>query len=329
MTTHAIRQHQFGGPDVLRYEEVPDPEPSPGQVRIAVRAAGVHLLDTSIRQGTSFGPFGPPELPMTPGREVAGVVDQLGAGTDPSWLGRPVVVHLGQASGGYASTVVAAAEDVFPLGDEPDFAAAVAMVGTGRTALGILETAEPTADDVALVTAAAGGLGALLVQALRAAGATVVGAAGGPAKVRVVEQLGADLAVDYTEDDWPDRVRKVLDGRGVTLVLDGVGGAIGRSAFELASPGGRMVLFGYSDGAPMPLDAEDLFASGVTVTAAVGPRMMGRPGGIRGLAQQALAELAAGRLTPLVNPPFALADAAAAHRALEGRGTTGKVVLVP
>ena len=147
--------------------------------------------------------------------------------------------------------------------------------------------------------------------------------------MRVVEQLGADLAVDYSEDGWPDRVRKVLDGRGVTLVLDGVGGAIGRSAFELASPGGRMVLFGYSDGAPMPLDAEDLFASGVTVTAAVGPRMMGRPGGIRGLAQQALAELAAGRLTPLVNPPFALADAAAAHRALEGRGTTGKVVLVP
>ena len=90
-----------------------------------------------------------------------------------------------------------------------------------------------------------------------------------------------------------------------------------------------MVLFGYSAGAPMPLDAEDLFASGVTVTAAVGPRMMSRPGGIRGLAEQALAELAAGRLTPLVNPPFALADAAVAHRALEGRGTTGKVVLVP
>jgi NADPH2:quinone reductase len=326
---HAIRQHELGGPDVLRHEQLPDPEPGPGQVRVDVRAAGVHLLDTSIRQGTGFGPFGPPELPMIPGREVAGVVDGLGPGADPSWLGRAVVVHLGQASGGYASKAVAAADDVFPLADGTDPVAAVAMVGTGRTALGVLETAEPIDSDVALVTAAAGGLGALLVQALHRAGATVVGVAGGPAKVAVVERLGADVAVDYRQDGWDRVVRKELGDRDVTLALDGVGGAIGRASFELVAPGGRDVLFGYSAGEPTPLDADDLFASGVTVTAAVGPRMMRRPGGIRGLAQQALDELEAGRLTPLVNPPFALADAAAAHRALEARATTGKVVLVP
>src|SRR5215218_4142797 len=99
---HAITQEAFGGPEVLRYAEVPDPELGPGQLRIEVRAAGVHLLDASIRQGTGFGPFGPPELPMVPGREVAGIVDAVGPDTDPGWVGRTVVVHLGPASGGYA-----------------------------------------------------------------------------------------------------------------------------------------------------------------------------------------------------------------------------------
>jgi NADPH2:quinone reductase len=266
---------------------------------------------------------------MTPGREVAGVVDAAADGPGQAWLGRRVVVHLGAASGGYATMAVADVEALFPLADSIDFAAAVAMVGTGRTTVGVVETAEPVAGDVALVTAAAGGIGALLVQALRRAGAIVVGVARGAGKVRVVEGLGAHVAVDYDDDGWPDRVRKALDGRDVTLALDGVGGDIGRSAFELVGAGGRMVLFGYSAGAPMVLTADDLFTTGVTVTAAVGPRMTARPGGIRGLAEQALSELEAGRLVPLVNPPFPLAAAADAHRALEGRATTGKVVLVP
>lgn len=325
----AVRQHEFGDPDVLRFEEVEDLAPSEGQVRIAVEAAGVHLLDTSIRQGTSFGPMAKPELPMIPGREVAGVVDQVGTGADPSWLGRRVVVHLGFTSGGYAEQAVANADTVLPIPDHVTASAAVAMVGTGRTALGVIETAEPRADDVVLVTAAASGLGSLLVQAARSTGATVAGVAGGGEKVRVIEQLGADVAVDYSTGDWADHVRKALDGRDVTLALDGVGGDIGRAAFELVAPGGRMVMFGYASGSAITLSAEDLFSSGVTVTAAVGPRMMSRPGGIQGLAEQALDELAAGRLTPVIHPPFALSDAADAHRAIETRATTGKVVLVP
>ena len=112
---HAIRQHEHGGPDVLRWEEVPDPEPGPGQVRVAVEAAGVHLLDTSIRAGETGGPFPPPELPMTPGREVAGKVDGLGPDADPSWLGRRVVVHLGMASGGYAERAVADQDALFAV----------------------------------------------------------------------------------------------------------------------------------------------------------------------------------------------------------------------
>jgi NADPH2:quinone reductase len=324
---HAIRQHRHGGPDELRWEEVPDPDPGPGQVRIAVEAAGVHLLDTSIRKGETGGPFPPPELPMTPGREVAGVVDRVGPGADGSWHGRRVVAHLGQASGGYAELAVTDEGALFAVPDHVDAASAVAMVGTGRTAMAILDVAAVAADDVVVVTAAAGGLGALLVQAARHAGAFVVGLAGGPDKVRLVEGLGADAAVDYLPADWPDGVAKALDGREVTLALDGVGGEVGRAAFELVAPGGRMVLFGWTAGTPMALSSPDLFASGVTVTAAIGARMLRHPEGIRAFAARALHELAAGHLTPLVTT-FPLADAAGAHHALEGRATTGKVVLV-
>jgi NADPH2:quinone reductase len=325
----AIVQRVFGGPERLVLEEVPDPEPGEGQVRIAVEAAGVHLLDTSIRKGDSGGPMPLPELPMTPGREVAGTVDRLGRGVDPDWLGRRVVAHLGFASGGYASLAVTDVPALIAVADHVSATDAVAMVGTGRTALGILEVADATAADVAVVTSAAGGLGALLVQALKRAGATVVGAVGTAAKVPVVERLGADVVVDYSSPDWTDQARTALGGSEITLAFDAVGGAAGRATFELVAPGGRMVLYGYSSGAPTPLDAADLFARGVTVTAAVGPRMLSRPGGIRELAEQALGELAAGRLQPLVHPPFPLADAAGAHRALESRATTGKVVLVP
>jgi NADPH2:quinone reductase len=325
----AIRQYEFGGPDVLRLETLDDPVPGVGEVAIEVHAAGVHLLDTSIRAGTGFGSLPRPDLPMVPGREVAGVVDAIGPDADDRWLGQRVVVHLGAASGGYASRAAAPADALFALPDNVDFAEAVAMVGTGRTALAILDVAAPRADDVLLVTAAAGGIGSLLVQAGRNAGALVVGAAGGRAKTEIVDRLGADVSVDYDDAAWPDRVREALGDKRITLALDGVGGALGRTAFELVAPGGRMVLFGYSSGAVMPLDAADLFATGVTVSAAIGARIAAKPGGIRAYAQEALDALAAGTLHPLVHPPFALADAAAAHRALESRATTGKVVFVP
>ena len=120
-----------------------------------------------------------------------------------------------------------------------------------------------------------------------------------------------------------------LGERPISVVLDGVGGTIGRQAFELIAPGGRLVLYGYTSGEPTSLDATDLFARGVAVTAAIGPRMMSRPGGIYALAVRAVAELEAGRLVPVVNPPFELDAAGDAHRALVERRTVGKVVLVP
>jgi len=302
---HAIRLHEFGPPENLRYEEVPDPA---GEVVIAVEAAGVHLIDTRIRAGAPGGPFPLPALPMTPGREVAGTVD-----------GRRVVAHLGMASGGYAELAAAPPEALheIPEGLAPDVA--VAAIGTGRTAIGILEVAELTVDDVVLVTAAAGGLGSLFLQAARHAGAFSIGAAGGEHKVA---QLDADLAVDYSRPGWTEGLR---DHR-VTVVLDGVGGELGRAALETLAPGGRIVLYGFASGTPTEITTGDLFRLGIRADAAIGPRILPR---LRELETAALKAAAEGRLVPRVGSSFALAEAAAAHHALETRRTTGKVVLVP
>jgi NADPH:quinone reductase len=325
---HAIVLHEFGPAENLRYEEVQDPRPGPGEVRIAVAAAGVHLIDTVIRTGVQQGPAPLPQLPAIPGREVAGTVDALGSGVDESWLGRRVVAYLGPAGAGYAELALREADALHVLPDGLGEDAAVAMIATGRTTMAILELAELTADDVVLVTAAAGGIGSLLVQAARAAGATVVGAAGGAAKVDRVRALGAAVAVDYTDAGWSQAVRDALDGSEVTVALDGVGGAPGRGALELLGPGGRMIMFGWSSGEPMPLSVGDLYAQGITLSAAIGPRILRRPGGMRDLEERALAAAAGGRLVPLVQR-FSLQHAAEAHAALETRATMGKAVLVP
>jgi NADPH2:quinone reductase len=325
---HAIRLHAFGPPANLRYEQVDDPRPGPGQARVAVAAAGVHLIDTALRAGRPMGALALPELPTIPGREVAGVVDAVGPEVDERWLGQRVVAHLGPASGGYAELAVRETDALHALPDGLADDAAVAMIATGRTALAILEVAALTADDVVLVTAAAGGLGSLLVQAAGNAGATVVGVAGGPAKVQRVTELGATVAVDYSAPDWSDAVRTALDGRAVTVALDGVGGTLGRAALELLGAGGRLILFGFSSGKATELSAGDLFARGITASAAIGARIAQRAGGLRDLEEQALAAAADGRLAPLVQR-FALAEAAAAHEAIESRATVGKTVLVP
>ena len=324
---HAIRQYEFGPADRLRYELVADPEPARDQVRIAVEASGVHLIDTEIRNGEGPGYYARPELPMVPGREVAGVIDAIGAGVEEAWAGRRVVAHLGLASGGYAESAVAPGDALHEIPERLGADAAVAMIGTGRTAMAILERAALRAEDVVLVTAAAGGLGSLFVQAARNAGAAVVGVAGGPEKTGRVRELGATAAVDYRASDWPEAVREALGGRELSVVLDGVGGDLGRRALELLGPGGRMLVFGWSSGKPIELSTMDVFARSLIVSSGFGPDI-GSPHRRREFETSALAEAAAGRLVPLLSR-FPLADAAAAHAALESRATVGKTVLIP
>ncbi|NGY63884.1 zinc-binding dehydrogenase [Lentzea sp. NEAU-D13] len=312
----AIRQYEFGPASNLLHEEVPDPEPTTGQVRITVAATGVHLVDTTIRKGG----FGPVDFPMTPGREVAGVVTALGDDVSPDWLGRRAVAHLGQAGGGYAELAVANVTALHALPDEVSFEAAVAMIGTGRTVVGVLDAARLTSDDVVLVTSAAGGMGALFVQEARNVGARVIGLASGE-KLDHVMANGADAAIDYTRPDWADGIKDM------TVVLDGVGGEAGAQALKTLGPGGRQIIYGWASGEMTQISTPALFANSLTATVALGPGLMRR--GIRALEDESMAGLASGRFVPLINPPFALRDAAKAHEALESRATVGKVVLKP
>ncbi|MFG2724543.1 zinc-binding dehydrogenase [Streptomyces canus] len=325
---HAIRLHTFGPAENLTYEQTGDPAPAPGQVRIAVRAAGVHLLDTALREGQQ-GPLPrPTTLPTVPGREVAGVVESLGDGVAELWLGKRVAAHLGFAPGGYAELAVTDVDRVHEIPENLDFAQAVAMIGTGRTAMGILQFAELGPDSVAVIPAAAGGIGTLLVQYAKNAGATVIGLAGGPSKTAQVHANGADLAIDYKDSAWPGKVRAFLGGRAATVVFDGVGGEIARECVGLLGRQGRHIVFGWSGEGIH--DGQPYLVEGVSEQV-LGPVMAQKAGGpnpIRTLELRALAEAAAGRLTPAVQR-FPLAEAAAAHRALETRGTTGKVVLEP
>jgi NADPH:quinone reductase len=295
----AIVQRAFGGPEQLRLEEVAEPLPRDGQVLVEVEAAGVHFVDTTIRDGEPFGPSGVAELPMIPGREVAGRAE-----------GRPVVAHLGLANGGYAERALAPAEAVHDLPEGADPVDAVAMIGTGRTAMVLLERAELTGDDVVLVTAAAGGLGVLFLQAARNAGATAIGLAG-PAKLPLVAAFGA-APVDYTAPAWRQLVQETP-----TVLFDGVGGPAGRTAAELLAPGGRVVSHGWASGEPTDYAGLELDV-----------RRLARPTDLRPYEEAALAALTAGELRPLVTS-FPLAAAGAAHAALERRTTVGKVVLRP
>ena len=334
---HAVRLHAFGPAENLVYEEVPDLTPGPGQVRIAVAASGVHLVDTVLRQGpVPDAPHFPvPELPTVPGREVAGTVDAVGEGVDAAWLGRRVAAHLGMVPGGYATQAVTGEEKLHALPDGLPFDRAVALLGTGRMTMGVLRFTEIAAGDTVLVLAAAGGIGSLLVQYARHRGATVVGAAGGPAKVAVVKDLGADLAVDYDAPGWADEIRAALGDRPVKHLFEGVGGDRGHAALALLAPGGTHVCYGYAATgtdaaghvAPSP---EEQAALGITSVTALGPTLFARIGGqenMRLLEEESFAQAASGVLVPLVQR-FPLAEAARAHRALETRATTGKVVLV-
>ncbi|MBH5335518.1 zinc-binding dehydrogenase [Streptomyces pactum] len=329
---YAIRLHAFGPAENLVYEQVDDPEPAPGQVRVAVTAAGVHLLDTTLRLGDPNGPYPPPPLPTIPGREVAGTVEAVGEGVDETWLGRRVVAHLGMAPGGYAEKAVVAAERLHALPDSLREDHAIAMIGTGRTTMAMLRFAGLTGDDTVVVTAAAGGIGSLLVQYAKGIGATVIALAGGPAKTERARELGADHAFDYSADGWVEHARTALGGPVGTVVLDSVGGELATGALDLLARGGRHLVLGWSSGAPLELTEEEQAVRGIVSRPVLGgPEwrpLLTDPAKLRELEEEALAEATAGRLVPAVHP-FPLAEAAAAHRALESRGTMGKVVLVP
>lgn len=319
----AVQAIRFGGPEVLTAAELPDPAAGTGEAVIGVAAADVLFLDTQVRQGDAAEYF-PVRPPYVPGGAVAGTVLAVGEGVDPGWTGRRVAART-DFSGGYAERTVVPAEALIPVPDGLASADAAALLHDGPTALALHDGARPGPETMVLVTAAGGGLGVLLVQLAKAAGARVVAAARGEQKLTLLRQLGADATVDYSAPDWAERARAATGGAGADVVFDGAGGEIGLAAFTVTAPGGRFSAHGAPSGGFAPVDPADAARLGVTVVG-IEQAQFDAPTARR-LTRRALDEAAAGRIRPVVGQTFPLERAADAHRAIEARGTTGKTLL--
>jgi NADPH2:quinone reductase len=255
----------------------------------------------------------------------------LGPQTDPALLGARVVATTVDNAGGYAERALARAAGVFPVPGGLALDRAVAVFQAGAVAVGLLSAMRVTAGESVLVTAAAGRIGSLVVQLARAAGARpVIGAAGGPAKVAVARELGADVAFDYTERDWPEHVRKATGDRGAAVVLDAVGGAIGAQALDAAADaGGRVGVYGFTSGTWTALDTMTIARRGLTVTGPLGVTFAKPAVQQRADAEQALAFAAAGQLVPRIHAVYPLEKATEAHAELAGRRSAGALLLRP
>jgi NADPH2:quinone reductase len=317
----AIVLSSFGPPTLLIPTEVADPIPAPGQVVIQVEVAGITFVETQVRAGRPPNPAMAPRLPAVLGNGVGGVVTSIGAGVDAGLLGSRVISSTG-GSGGYAEQVAADASLPIAVPESLALTEAVALLADGRTALALMGTAEVQAEEVVLVEAAAGGVGSLLVQLARNAGATVVAVAGGASKLDLARRLGATIAVDYTQPNWTDAVRS--DFSGIDVVFDGVGGEIGRAAFGLLRAGGRLCSYGMASGHFTDVSAEEAAARHVLLRRGAGAS----PQELLALTRAALAEAAAGWLHPVIGQTFPLAQAALAHAAIESRVTLGKTLLL-
>lgn len=319
-----VQAARFGGPEVLVPGEAPDPVAGPGQVLVEVSVAGITFVETQIRRGTDRW-HARPEPPYVPGGMVAGRVTALGEGVDPSWSGRRVLADTGE-SGAFAERALADTGELIPVPEGLGLPEAAALHTDGSTALGLIETARVRPGEWVLVEAAAGGVGNLLVQLARSAGAKVVGAARGARKLELVRDLGAEAVVDYSEPDWTEQVLKATDGAGPDVVFDGVGGQIGHAAFEVVARDGRFSIHGASSGQVTVVEPARAERRGVRVIGleqlyGFGPNM-GR------WAEQVMAEAVAGRVRPVIGQTFPLERAADAHAAIETRGALGKTLLL-
>jgi NADPH2:quinone reductase len=321
----AVRVSRLGGPEVLQVHEVAVPEPGPGQVRVAVRASGLNFAETMQREGHYPGA----DLPWIPGSELAGVVEALGAGVTTVEVGARVVARV--SSGGYAEYAVAAADDLAVLPAGLDFDVATAAAVHAPTALVLVRHVAPvTAGQVVLVHAAAGGIGSLLVQLLARAGATVIAAASNGSKLALPRALGAAGTVDYSAPDWVRQVRSLTGGRGVDVVLATVAGRVLDDSLDLLAPLGHLVIWGASHSVGTHLDqprVTRLVYGNQRVSGYAFPTYPADA--VRAATRDSLDLLAAGTLEVSVGGRYGLDEVAQAHRDIESRTSTGKLVVIP
>ncbi len=320
----AVRVHAVGGPDVLRVEDVDRPAPGPGQVLVQIAAAGVNFVDVYQRNGLY-----PVERPFILGQEAAGTVTALEAGVRDVTVGDRVA-YAG-VLGAYAEFATVPADRLVPLPDGVSPKQGAALMLQGMTAHYLACTTYPLKPgDTCLVHAAAGGVGLLLCQIAKLRGARVIGTVSTAAKAELARAAGADEVILYTERDFEEAVKRLTAGAGVQVVYDSVGKTTFAKGLNCLAPRGMMALFGQSSGPVGALDPlvlmqkGSLFLTRPTVTTYIATRveLLARAGEVLGWVRD-------GRLRVRIGGEFPLAQAADAHRELEARRTTGKLLLIP
>jgi len=321
----AIRVHETGGPEVLSFEDVDVQEPGPGEARVRLAASGVNYIDTYQRSGLY-----PKDLPFTLGMEGAGEVDAVGEGVEE--LSSGDYVAFASAPGSYAEYVVAPVEKLVPFNVtlvEARVAAAIML--QGMTAHYLTHSTFPIQEgQTVLVHAAAGGVGLLLCQMAKMRGATVIGTAGTEEKASLAKGAGADEVILYTEQDFVGETERITDGEGVHAVYDGVGKETFDGGLDVLRPRGYMVLFGASSGSVPAFDPQTLNQKGgLFLTRPSLAQYTADREELKWRAGSLFSWIGQGNLDVRIGGTYALQDAEQAHRDLEGRKTTGKLLLMP
>jgi NADPH:quinone reductase len=320
----AIRVHEVGGPEQLRYEEIASPEPGPGQVRVAVAAVGLNYIDTYHRSGLY-----PMSMPFTPGLEIAGIIDALGPDVSGWQVGDRVATA--NAISGYAQQALIPVDKLVRVPEAVDLELAAAVMLQGMTAHYLVYSTFPLkAGDTCLVHAAAGGVGLLLCQIASQIGARVIGTTSNEEKAALARKAGASDIIFYNSEDVAPRVRELTNGRGVDVVYDSVGASTWEGSVNSLRPRGMLVSFGNASGpvppvSPLVLSSKgSLFLTRPTLAhyTATNEELTWRAGDLFNW-------MAEGKLEVRVDRRYPLAEAEASHRALQGRETAGKVLLIP
>jgi NADPH2:quinone reductase len=326
-----VQISRFGGPEGFEIVQVPTPTLRPGEVLVRVHAIGMNFADTLIRQDRYAVT---PPLPLILGSEAAGVVEALGPGVEGVEIGQRVAAPLFAAPpglGAYAEFVVIEAGFVAPMPDALSFEQAAAVMNQGLTALYLTRQAPPEGK-VVLINAAAGGVGSLLMQLAKRAGArTLIGAASTEGKLDVARSLGADTVVNYTQADWVERVRAATDGAGPQIIYESAGGAVTTASLEVLAPQGEIVIYGALNIQSFQLGVSELvqliFKNQSLTGFAFQPLLT--PAGLKAGLAELFGLVVQGELRATIGARFPLEDASAAHRAMEARQTTGKLILKP
>jgi NADPH2:quinone reductase len=321
----AIRFHQTGGPEVLRWEEVAVGDPAPGEARVRHQAVGLNYIDTYHRSGLY-----PLPLPSGLGTEAAGIVEAVGEGVADLNVGDRVA-YAGGPLGAYSQVRCLPADRLLKLPEAIDCRSGAAMMLQGLTAAYLLRRTYPVqAGDRVLIHAAAGGVGLIACQWAKALGATVIGTVSTEAKAELARAHGCDHVIFYTREDVAQRVREITGGEGVAVVYDGVGKDTFAGSLDSLRPLGMMVSFGNASGAVPPFNPLLLSQKGsLFFTRPTLGHYSAKRQDLVALGDELFAVVGSGQVKIEVNQTYALSDAASAHRDLEARKTTGSTILLP